>query len=128
MPLHLDIRERSDSGQPITATKPDSIHAQIYRDIALTFGKDDGADKAKKANLNVYLLVTNVFNTQMITGVYRATGSPDDDGYLAAAQYQQNINGQNSPQSFRDLYALKVDNPYNFGAPRTIRLGVRFDF
>ena len=34
VPLHLDIRERSDSGQPITATKPESIHAQIYRDIA----------------------------------------------------------------------------------------------
>ncbi len=34
VPLHLDIRERSDSGQPITATKPESLHAQIYRDIA----------------------------------------------------------------------------------------------
>ncbi len=101
---------------------------QLYRDIALTFGKDEGQDKAKKANLNIYLLVTNVFNTRMVTGVYRATGSPDDDGYLAAAQYQSNINAQNDPQSFRDLYALKVDNPYNFGAPRTIRLGVRFDF
>lgn len=101
---------------------------QIYRDIPLTFGKDEGEDKAKRANLNVYLLVTNLFNTEVITGVYRATGSPDDDGYLAAAQYQQNINAQNDPQSFRDLYALKVDNPYNFGAPRTIRLGLRFDF
>ncbi len=34
VPLHLEIRERSDSGQPITATKPESLHAQIYRDIA----------------------------------------------------------------------------------------------
>ena len=86
------------------------------------------ADKAKKANLNIYLLVTNLFNNQMVTGVYRATGSPTDDGYLAAARYQDNINNQIDPQSFRDLYALKVDNPYNFGAPRTIRLGLRFDF
>lgn len=101
---------------------------QLYRDIALTFGQDEGENKAKKANLNLYLLVTNVFNTQVITGVYRATGSPDDDGYLAAAQYQATINNQNDPQSFRDLYALKVDNPSNYGAPRTIRLGVRFDF
>jgi ATP-binding protein involved in chromosome partitioning len=34
VPLHIDIRERSDAGQPITATKPDSVHAQIYRDLA----------------------------------------------------------------------------------------------
>jgi ATP-binding protein involved in chromosome partitioning len=34
VPLHLDIRERSDAGQPITATKPESVHAQIYREIA----------------------------------------------------------------------------------------------
>lgn len=34
VPLHMDIREKSDSGQPITATAPDSPHAQVYRDIA----------------------------------------------------------------------------------------------
>ncbi len=34
VPLHMEIREKSDTGQPITATAPDSPHAQIYRDIA----------------------------------------------------------------------------------------------
>src|SRR5690606_6850039 len=34
VPLHMEIRSRSDSGQPIVATNPDSPHAQIYRDIA----------------------------------------------------------------------------------------------
>jgi ATP-binding protein involved in chromosome partitioning len=34
VPLHMEIRERSDSGQPIVATNPDSTHAQIFRDIA----------------------------------------------------------------------------------------------
>ena len=34
VPLHMEIRARSDSGQPITATNPEGIHAQIYRDIA----------------------------------------------------------------------------------------------
>ena len=34
VPLHMDIRATSDSGQPITATAPDSLHAQIYREIA----------------------------------------------------------------------------------------------
>ena len=34
VPLHMSIRERSDSGQPIVASEPDSPHAQVYREIA----------------------------------------------------------------------------------------------
>jgi ATP-binding protein involved in chromosome partitioning len=34
VPLHMDIRETSDSGQPVVATEPDSAHAKIYREIA----------------------------------------------------------------------------------------------
>jgi len=34
VPLHMEIREKSDAGQPIVATNPDSPHAQVYRDIA----------------------------------------------------------------------------------------------
>ena len=34
VPLHIEIRETSDSGKPVTATAPDSLHAQIYREIA----------------------------------------------------------------------------------------------
>jgi ATP-binding protein involved in chromosome partitioning len=34
VPLHMEIRSRSDAGQPIVATNPDSPHAQIYREIA----------------------------------------------------------------------------------------------
>ena len=34
VPLHLDIRTTSDSGHPIVVAKPDSVHAQIYKNIA----------------------------------------------------------------------------------------------
>jgi ATP-binding protein involved in chromosome partitioning len=34
VPLHLSIRARSDAGQPIVASEPDSVYAQIYREIA----------------------------------------------------------------------------------------------
>jgi ATP-binding protein involved in chromosome partitioning len=34
VPLHLDIRVTSDSGQPIVASQPDGPHAQVYRNIA----------------------------------------------------------------------------------------------
>lgn len=101
---------------------------QLDRDIPLIFGKDNGGEKAKRANLNVYLLVTNLFNTQNIVNVYRATGSADDDGYLAAPSSQNGIAAEIDPTSFRELYALKIASPFNYGAPRTIRLGFRFDF
>ena len=34
VPLHIDIRERSDSGKPIVATAPDSDYARLYHGIA----------------------------------------------------------------------------------------------
>jgi ATP-binding protein involved in chromosome partitioning len=34
VPLHMDIREKSDSGQPVVATVPDGPHAKAYREIA----------------------------------------------------------------------------------------------
>ncbi|MBP2292117.1 iron-sulfur cluster carrier protein ApbC [Azospirillum rugosum] len=34
IPLHIDIRETSDQGQPITVSQPESEHAKAYRGIA----------------------------------------------------------------------------------------------
>ena len=34
VPLHMDIRTTSDEGRPIVASSPDSVQAQIFRDIA----------------------------------------------------------------------------------------------
>ena len=34
VPLHIDIRARSDAGEPVVATQPESIHAQIFMEIA----------------------------------------------------------------------------------------------
>jgi hypothetical protein len=97
---------------------------QIDRNIILKFGEE----KKKSANLNIYLLVNNVFNTMNVLNVYRATGNADDDGFLNAAEWQNQINSQNDVESYRMYYMMKMDNPFNFGIPRTIRLGVKLDF
>jgi ATP-binding protein involved in chromosome partitioning len=34
IPLDKEVRLRSDSGEPVVATQPDSLHAAIYRDVA----------------------------------------------------------------------------------------------
>ncbi len=36
LPLHMSIRETSDSGRPIVVSEPSSLHAQIYKNIAAT--------------------------------------------------------------------------------------------
>lgn len=102
------------------------IDARLDKDIPLNFGKKEG--KPKPANLTIYLQVLNILNTKNIIRVYRLTGNPDDDGYLAAAEFQNNIAAQNDEQSYRDLYGIKINNPNNYSQPRRIRLGVMFNF
>ena len=34
VPLHMEIRETSDSGRPVVVSDPDGLHAGIYKDIA----------------------------------------------------------------------------------------------
>lgn len=101
------------------------LDLQLDRTFNLTFGKDD---KKKSTFLNVYIRATNLLNQMNVLSVYRATGNWNDDGYLAAAQYQSSIQNQLDQQSFRDYYNMKIQNPYNISSPRTIRLGVKFDF
>ena len=84
--------------------------------------------KKKVVFLNLYVRATNLLNQFNIINVYRATGNSDDDGYLAAAQYQSSIQNQYDEQSFRDYYTMKVQNAFNISAPRTVRLGIKLDF
>ena len=80
------------------------------------------------AYLNVYFQFLNLLNTQNVVNVYPYTGNPDDDGYLSAPEWQREINEQLDPQSYRDLYSIFVDRPWYYSSPRTIRLGVIFNF
>ncbi len=102
------------------------LDLQLDRTFNIEFGKDDA--KKKTTFLNVYVRVTNLFNQQNLLGVYRATGNWDDDGFLAAAANQASIQNQIDEQSFRDYYTMKIQNAFNISSPRTIRLGVKFDF
>jgi hypothetical protein len=89
---------------------------------------DKKDDKPKLGYLNIYIRVTNLLNQYNKISVYRATGNWNDDGYLAAAASQTSIQNQTDEQSFRDYYTMKVQNAFNISSPRTIRLGIKFDF
>ena len=99
---------------------------KIDKDIFIK--RKDGAKNKNPHYLNVYFQILNVLNTQNVMSVYRYTGNPDDDGYLAAAEHQAAINSYNDTQSFRDLYSTSINNPYNYSLPRRVRLGVVFSF
>jgi hypothetical protein len=102
-----------------------NIDAQLDKSWELKFGK---GEEKKTAFLNAYLLVNNLLNTLNVIDVYRFTGNPDNDGYLDNPRFQPQIEAEIDPEAFRQLYALKMNNPFNFSAPRTIQLGLRLDF
>jgi hypothetical protein len=106
------------------------LDMQLDKNLTITHKSKDakGKEKEKVSNLNIYIRATNLFNQFNVLGIYRATGNWDDDGYLAAAASQTSIQNQTDEQAFRDYYSMKVNNPFNISVPRTIRLGVKYDF
>ncbi len=82
----------------------------------------------KSSYVNVYIQVQNLLNAKNIINVYRATGNPDDDGYLSSQAAQNNIAAKNNEESFRNLYSLAVNNPSNYSMPRMWRAGISVNF
>jgi hypothetical protein len=99
------------------------IDARFYKDFTVKF-KADGKDH----RMNAYVWIQNLLNATNIQGVYPYTGNPDDDGYLSSPEGQQLISSQINPQSFVDLYEIKVNNPNNYSIPRRIRVGLQMSF
>ncbi len=110
------------------------VDARLDKSFDINWGAKTEANKQawkegkKQSNLNLYLQVLNVLNAENIQNVYAFTGNPDDDGYLNAAQFQNEIRQQVSEQSFRDQYGLRLQNPFNYELPRRIRLGAQLSF
>ncbi|MGB1295929.1 MAG: TonB-dependent receptor domain-containing protein [Flavobacteriales bacterium] len=82
----------------------------------------------KKNPMSVYLQVNNLFDTQNILNVYGFTGNADDDGFLSSAEGLNFAEEQINQSSYEALYGLKVNDPYNYSRPRTIRLGLTLGF
>jgi hypothetical protein len=99
------------------------VDMRLDKEFYTTWGKGN-----TKAYFDIYLQIINLFDTENVLGVYAATGNPDDDGYLAAAEWQNDINNQVDPQAYRDLYSIRINTPGNYSSPRQIRLGLQFNF
>ncbi|MBX7241293.1 MAG: TonB-dependent receptor [Bacteroidia bacterium] len=118
-------------GTPNSNRLPWQFRTDLRIDKNLVFGgkpKAGSDEPGRGYTMNIYLLALNAFNTQNITGVYRFTGLPFDDGFLQSPQGAQSIQSQINPESFVDLYQARLRNPNNVAMPRRIRLGMIFSF
>lgn len=136
----VNILYRFNSGHPFTRfigygstssipTEPvNSSSTPWVNEINL---KIDKSFKVSDFNLNAYVRVENLLNTQNILNVFGQTGDPDDDGYTRtdAGISQREVN-QYTKKWFEPLYnAFNNDNnPGFFNSPRTITLGLKLDF
>ncbi len=151
--MGININFSAGSGMPYSrSSKPNSIYVSgtksqlsgtingsnmpwIYqcdvrldKTFILPLKKDDKGNTLKRGALNVYLEVMNIFNFKNVIYVYDYTGNANDDGYLTAAEYQQQINSQVDVSSYCNYYRMRMQDPYNYTMPTRVRLGVQFSF
>ena len=88
--------------------------------------KDDY--RRQSLQLQAFLWVQNLFNTQNIQRVYGYSRLSNDDGWLSSPQGIQEANNEVNTQSYIALYNAKVESPYFYSIPRLTRLGVRVYF
>ncbi len=100
---------------------------RLDKDIYFTAGAKEGK-AGREMSVNVFLNVLNLLNSKNIMSVYSATGNADDDGYLTAPAWQNQINLQLDPEAFIQMYEIYVNNGGNYSTPRQIRIGASFNF
>ena len=84
-------------------------------------------------DVNVYLRIQNLLDTRNVNGVYSATGSADNDGYLTSARGQSELanteqSRPNDIEAYRNSYMMRMLDPDFYLFPRRIFLGATFNF
>jgi hypothetical protein len=74
-----------------------------------------------------YVWIENLFDAVNTVDVYRSTGSPYTTGWLETEEGRNTSAGQPNPSHYREDYMSLERNPFNFGIPRLIRLGLKFN-
>jgi len=82
--------------------------------------------------LTPFLWIENLFDRQNVTNVWRATGQPDNDGYLGTAGGREFVEAFPTPNDYgltgEDAYLMLVQYPQNVGHPRMFYFGIRAAF
>jgi len=86
----------------------------------------------------LFLYIINLFDAKNVENVWPKTGSPNDDGWLSNPS-TGGMDVENYGPIYADIYrALSIEygrvwgafniDPYFYGPPRQIRLGVRLEY
>ena len=143
----VNIQALAISGRPYTSTIRPQRFGGEGRTSAINgsrlpwrFNLDLRVDKSfnlapankRPLNMNVYFRVSNLLDRRNVTGVYTATGSPTDDGYLATAEGQSVLSGVSaqgrSEEAYLASYSWILLNPNNYTLPRRMYIGAMLEF
>lgn len=121
---HFGIDLRLDKSFLISSgkkTAPAATDGAIVEDAV-------AAVPRKKYYLSAFVYFQNIFNIRDILGVYPYTSRADDDGYITSTNGETYFSTSTSPQTFRNLYSLYVNNPGFYNNPRRANVGFSFSF
>lgn len=103
------------------------LNARIDKRFNIKYGSK-AKDNRRIAQLEIYLQALNLLNTQNVTGVWRSSGNPEDDGYLSAARTQTVLETAVNAESYTDHYEARIHNPNFYSIQRRLRLGLVLNF
>lgn len=116
--------DRITNGSVNGARMPWNFRLSLKLDRSFIIGKKS----AKPLMCNIYLRISNLFNTQNILDVYAATGSPTDDGFLTFSNSSGPGFAASQPEAYALLYRLRENDPFNISRPRRIFVGMSVAF
>jgi hypothetical protein len=95
--------------------------------VDLRFNKDFYVSKNNDF-FSFFIEVENLFDRRNIIDVYSNTGRPDEDGRRFELTADPDGSGPYTAEDVNRFYRLLARDPQNYSAPRTIRLGLEFNF
>ncbi|KAA3631796.1 MAG: hypothetical protein DWP97_12175 [Calditrichaeota bacterium] len=102
---------------------PNSVESEDINIIDLKLEREF---QFNSLTITPFILVKNLLDEEIVTGVYEGSGSPTSTGFLETDAGQQNI-WYNDPD-YEPRYRFLEQNPRNFAAPRQIFLGLKASF
>ncbi|MBX7042254.1 MAG: TonB-dependent receptor [Ignavibacteria bacterium] len=85
-----------------------------------------------KLDLNAYIYVINLLNSELVNDVWESSGLPGTTGYLNSEAGKGTIESFNrpgvTPEEYVRRYELRSKAVINYGPPRQIRFGLRLNF
>jgi outer membrane receptor protein involved in Fe transport len=80
------------------------------------------------AYITPYLWIENLLDADNAVSVWRSTGDPYSTAWLATKSGQAFSQGHKYPDQFKADYESLERDPFNFGIPRLVKLGLKINF